>query len=76
MVVFEQGAPKKAHYRSFSIKSVEGPNDFASMQEALTRRFRRWQDAQAVPLAGVAGERGAGRAGDRSRGLGGRKGWG
>ncbi len=53
MVVFEQGAPKKAHYRSFSIKSVEGPNDFASMQEALTRRFRRWHDAQAVPVAGV-----------------------
>lgn len=55
MVVFEQGAPKKAHYRSFSIKSVEGPNDFASMQEALTRRFRRWHDAQAVPMAGVVG---------------------
>jgi len=53
MVVFEQGAPKKAHYRSFSIKSVEGPNDFASMQEALTRRFRRWHDAQAGVVAGV-----------------------
>jgi len=45
MVVFEQGTPKKAHYRSFNIKSVEGPNDFASMKEALTRRFRRWKDA-------------------------------
>ncbi|MCC7358822.1 MAG: excinuclease ABC subunit UvrC [Anaerolineales bacterium] len=53
MVVFEQGAPRKGHYRSFSIKSVEGPNDFASMQEALTRRFRRWQDAQADPKGGV-----------------------
>jgi excinuclease ABC subunit C len=49
MVVFEQGTPRKAHYRSFSIKSVEGPNDFASMKEALTRRFRRWHDAQAAP---------------------------
>jgi excinuclease ABC subunit C len=45
MVVFEQGAPKKAHYRGFNIKSVEGPNDFASMKEALTRRFRRWKDS-------------------------------
>ena len=45
MVVFEQGAPKKAHYRRFIIKSVEGPNDFASMKEALMRRFRRWQDS-------------------------------
>jgi excinuclease ABC subunit C len=48
MVVFEQGAPKKAHYRSFNIKTVEGPNDFASMREALTRRFGRWQEAQAL----------------------------
>src|SRR5579859_1921083 len=53
MVVFEQGAPRKAHYRHFSIKSVEGPNDFASMKEVLTRRFRRWRDEQAAPMAGV-----------------------
>jgi excinuclease ABC subunit C len=46
MVVFEQGAPKKAHYRRFIIRTVEGPNDFASMKEALTRRFRRWQENQ------------------------------
>jgi excinuclease ABC subunit C len=46
MVVFEQGTPRKAHYRHFNIKTVEGPNDFASMKEALTRRFRRWQEAQ------------------------------
>jgi excinuclease ABC subunit C len=44
MVVFEQGTPKKAHYRRFTIKCVEGPNDFASMKEALTRRFSRWKD--------------------------------
>ena len=54
MVVFEQGAPRKAHYRSFNIKSVEGPNDFASMKEALARRFRRWQETQAEPIPGVA----------------------
>lgn len=47
MVVFEQGVPKKAHYRRFNIKTVEGPNDFESMREALTRRFKRWQDNRA-----------------------------
>ena len=41
MVVYEQGKPKKADYRKFRIKSVEGPNDYASMEEVLTRRFRR-----------------------------------
>ena len=43
MVVFEQGVPKKAHYRSFNIRTVSGPDDFASMEEVLTRRFSRWQ---------------------------------
>ena len=46
MVVFEQGVPSKKHYRRFNIRSVIGPDDFASMEEALTRRFRRWQNAQ------------------------------
>ncbi len=46
MVVFEQGVPAKKHYRTFNIQSVEGPDDFASMEEVLTRRFRRWQAAQ------------------------------
>jgi excinuclease ABC subunit C len=41
MVVFEKGRPKKADYRKFRIKSVEGPNDFASLAEVLTRRFER-----------------------------------
>lgn len=39
MVVFEKGRPKKNDYRKFRIKSVEGPNDYASMYEVLTRRF-------------------------------------
>ena len=43
MVVFEQGVPSKKHYRHFNIQSVVGPDDFASMEEVLTRRFRRWQ---------------------------------
>ena len=41
MVVYEKGSPRKADYRKFRIKSVEGPNDYASMEEVLTRRFRR-----------------------------------
>ncbi|NWJ97956.1 MAG: excinuclease ABC subunit UvrC [Chloroflexi bacterium] len=41
MVVFENGTPKKTDYRRFKIKTVEGPNDFASMQEVLRRRFKR-----------------------------------
>ena len=40
MVVFENGAPAKAEYRKFRIKSVVGANDVASMQEVLMRRFR------------------------------------
>lgn len=39
MVVFEDGKPKPNEYRKFRIKSVEGPNDYASMNEVLTRRF-------------------------------------
>lgn len=39
MVVFEDGRPKNNEYRKFRIKSVEGPNDYASMNEVLTRRF-------------------------------------
>jgi len=46
MVVFEQGAPRKNLYRKFTVKSVEGQDDFASMEEVLDRRFRRWQTAQ------------------------------
>ena len=39
MVVFEDGRPKRSDYRKFRIKSVQGPNDYASMEEVLTRRF-------------------------------------
>lgn len=46
MVVFEQGVPRKKHYRHFNIRSVTGPDDFASMEEVLTRRFNRWQAAK------------------------------
>ena len=46
MVVFEQGTPNKKLYRRFNIKTVVGPDDFASMEEVLSRRFKRWKSAQ------------------------------
>jgi excinuclease ABC subunit C len=46
MVVFEQGVPSKKYYRRFNIRSVTGPDDFASMEEVLQRRFNRWHSAQ------------------------------
>jgi len=39
MVVYEDGKPKRNDYRKFKIKTVIGPNDYASMKEVLTRRF-------------------------------------
>ena len=41
MVTFQGGSPKPAHYRRFRIKSVDGVNDYAMMQEVLRRRFKR-----------------------------------
>lgn len=41
MIVFENGIPKRSDYRKFRIKWVKGPNDYASMEEVLTRRFNR-----------------------------------
>lgn len=45
MVVFEQGVPNKRLYRRFTIRDVQGQDDFASMEEVLRRRFRRWRIA-------------------------------
>ena len=44
MVVFEEGRPRTGEYRRFKIRTVQGPNDFASHQEVLRRRFRRAKD--------------------------------
>lgn len=41
MVVFIDGKPKKSEYRKFNIKSVSGPNDFASIAEVIFRRYKR-----------------------------------
>ena len=40
MIVYEDGKPKRNNYRKFKIKTVHGPDDYASMEEVLTRRFR------------------------------------
>ena len=40
MVVYENGRPKKSDYRKFRLKTVEGPDDYASMYEVLSRRFK------------------------------------
>ncbi|MBN1953738.1 MAG: excinuclease ABC subunit UvrC [Anaerolineae bacterium] len=52
MVVFEQGVPKKSHYRRFVIRGVAGPDDYAGMREVLTRRLKRWQAAASEAAKG------------------------
>jgi excinuclease ABC subunit C len=44
IVVFKDGKPSKKDYRHFNVKTVEGPNDFATMEEAVHRRYRRTLD--------------------------------
>lgn len=49
-VVFKDGKPSKKDYRHFNIKTVEGPNDFASMEEVVFRRYRRLlQEGEPLP---------------------------
>jgi excinuclease ABC subunit C len=49
-VVFKDGKPSKKDYRHFNIKTVEGPNDFASMEEVVYRRYKRLlEEAQPLP---------------------------
>lgn len=43
-VVFKDGKPSKKDYRKYNIKTVEGPNDFASMEEVVYRRYKRLKD--------------------------------
>jgi excinuclease ABC subunit C len=59
MVVFEHGKPKRSDYKRFQIKTVEGANDFASMAEVLTRRFKRLRDAHAGGSAAADGTQAA-----------------
>ncbi|MBQ5623319.1 MAG: excinuclease ABC subunit C, partial [Alistipes sp.] len=46
-VVFRDGKPSRKEYRHFNVKSVEGPNDFASMQEIIYRRYSRLLEEEA-----------------------------
>lgn len=49
-VVFKDGKPSKKDYRHFNVKTVEGPNDFASMEEVVYRRYKRLLDEnQSLP---------------------------
>jgi excinuclease ABC subunit C len=49
-VVFKDGKPSKKDYRHFNIKTVEGPNDFASMEEVVYRRYKRLlEEEQPLP---------------------------
>ena len=45
-VVFKNGKPSKKDYRHFNIKSVDGPDDYASMEEVVFRRYKRLLDEQ------------------------------
>jgi excinuclease ABC subunit C len=63
-VVFRNGKPAKRDYRHFNIKTVEGPNDFASMEEIIFRRYRRLLDEekdlpQLIVIDGGKGQLGA-----------------
>jgi excinuclease ABC subunit C len=49
-VVFKDGKPSKRDYRHFNVKTVEGPNDFATMAEVITRRYKRLlEEEQPLP---------------------------
>lgn len=53
MVVFTDGKPKSSDYRKFRIKSVKGPDDYASMHEVLTRRFKRGLEGQSESFSSL-----------------------
>lgn len=55
MVVWEEGQMKKSDYRRFKIKTVEGANDFASMQEVVTRRYSAMEDLASPDLVLIDG---------------------
>ena len=71
IVVFENGKPARAQYRKFIIRTVEGANDFASMHEAVYRRYRRMMEEekplpQAIFIDGGKGQLSAAAAAMRS----------
>jgi excinuclease ABC subunit C len=56
MVVFVHGVPRKSDYRRFTVRSVHGQDDYASMREVLERRFRRWRLATGETAPGGGGK--------------------
>ena len=46
MIVYEKGRPKRSDYRKFKLRTVSGPDDYASMHEVLTRRFTHGMQEQ------------------------------
>ena len=57
MVVMEDALPRKSEYRRFAIRGVEGQDDFAMMHEVITRRFRRFLEEAATPVAEAGARR-------------------
>ncbi|MSW92129.1 MAG: excinuclease ABC subunit UvrC [Actinobacteria bacterium] len=55
MVVVEDGLPKRSDYRRFKIKTIDGNDDFAAMEEVLTRRFKAYIEDVAKPVAERSG---------------------
>lgn len=57
-VVFEEGTARKEDYRKYKIKSVDGPNDFQSMKEVLSRRLAHteYEDPQLIVVDGGKGQ--------------------
>ena len=60
MVVFEEGRPRPDQYRRFKIRTVTGPDDFASMREVIGRRFRRGREELELIATGQLSTREAG----------------
>ena len=50
MVVMEDGLPRKSEYRRFKVKGVEGNDDYAAMEEVLTRRLMAYLDERERPI--------------------------
>ncbi|MDX6646059.1 MAG: excinuclease subunit [Miltoncostaeaceae bacterium] len=74
MVVFEQGRPARAHYRSFTLRHEGGPDDFARMEEVITRRFTSLAEGSDDPSFGsrpalVVVDGGKGQLGAALRGM-------
>jgi excinuclease ABC subunit C len=56
MVVMEDGLPRKSDYRRFKVRSVPGNDDFAAMEEVLTRRLSAYIDERALPVSERSGK--------------------